>query len=30
VLITHDPDVAHHCDRTFVMRDGLLSEEARA
>lgn len=30
VLITHDPDVAHHCDRIFVMRDGLLSEEVRA
>jgi putative ABC transport system ATP-binding protein len=30
VLITHDPDVAHHCDRIFVMRDGELSEEARA
>ena len=30
VLITHDPDVAHHCDRVFTMRDGLLSEEARA
>ena len=30
VLITHDPDVAHHCDRIFVMRDGQLSEEARA
>jgi len=30
VLITHDPDVAHHCDRIFTMRDGLLSEEVRA
>ncbi len=30
VLITHDPDVAHHCDRIFTMRDGLLTEEARA
>ena len=32
VLITHDPDVAHHCDRIFVMRDGELHEptEARA
>jgi len=29
-LITHDPDVAHHCDRIFVMRDGELTEEARA
>ncbi|GAB3363728.1 ABC transporter ATP-binding protein [Lysobacter rhizosphaerae] len=25
VLITHDPDVAKHCDRIFVMRDGLIS-----
>lgn len=30
VLITHDPDVAHHCDRIFTMRDGRLSEEPRA
>ena len=30
VLITHDPDVAHHCDRIFAMRDGALHEEARA
>jgi len=30
VLITHDPDVAQHCDRIFSMRDGRLSEEARA
>ena len=30
VLITHDPDVAHHCDRIFTMRDGLLREEVRA
>ena len=30
VLITHDPDVAHHCDRVFTMRDGRLAEEARA
>ena len=30
VLITHDPDVAHHCDRIFTMRDGRLSEEVRA
>ena len=29
VLITHDPDVAHHCDRIFTMRDGALAEEAR-
>ena len=29
VLITHDPDVAHHCDRTFVMRDGELHEQLR-
>ncbi len=28
VLITHDPDVAAHADRTFVMRDGELHEEA--
>ncbi|QSX78472.1 ABC transporter ATP-binding protein [Agrilutibacter solisilvae] len=28
VLITHDPDVAHHCDRIFAMRDGELHEEA--
>ena len=26
VLITHDPDVAKHCDRIFVMRDGELHE----
>ena len=30
VLITHDPDVAQHCDRIFAMRDGALHEEARA
>src|SRR5688500_2077478 len=30
VLITHDPDVAHHCDRTFVMRDGELHEQLHA
>ncbi|UHQ20906.1 ABC transporter ATP-binding protein [Lysobacter sp. KIS68-7] len=30
VLITHDPDVAQHCDRIFMMRDGHLSEEASA
>jgi len=29
VLITHDPDVARHCDRVFVMRDGELHEQAR-
>ena len=28
VLITHDPEVAAHADRTFVMRDGELHEEA--
>jgi ABC-type lipoprotein export system ATPase subunit len=28
VLITHDPDVARHCDRIFMMRDGELHEEA--
>ncbi|HJW46653.1 MAG TPA: ABC transporter ATP-binding protein [Lysobacter sp.] len=27
VLITHDPDVAHHCDRIFAMRDGALHEQ---
>ena len=27
VLITHDPDVAHHCDRIFHMRDGALHEQ---
>ncbi|MEH6419439.1 ABC transporter ATP-binding protein [Pseudomonas sp. CGJS7] len=27
VLITHDPDVAAHADRTFVMRDGELHEQ---
>ena len=27
VLITHDPDVAHHCDRIFAMRDGELHED---
>ena len=26
VLITHDPEVAQHCDRIFVMRDGELLE----
>ena len=30
VLITHDPDVAAHADRVFVMHDGALSEQARA
>ena len=30
VLITHDPDVAHHCDRIFAMRDGELHEQAVA
>lgn len=29
VLITHDPDVAAHADRVFVMHDGALAEEAR-
>jgi len=29
VLITHDPDVARHCDRVFVMRDGELHEQMR-
>jgi len=29
VLITHDPDVAQHCDRIFVMRDGELHEQTR-
>ena len=29
VLITHDAEVAAHADRTFVMRDGELHEEAR-
>ena len=29
VLITHDPDVAQHCDRTFVMRDGRLQEQGQ-
>ena len=29
VLITHDPEVAHHCDRIFMMRDGELHEEAQ-
>jgi ABC-type lipoprotein export system ATPase subunit len=27
VLITHDPDVAQHCNRIFVMRDGELHEQ---
>jgi ABC-type lipoprotein export system ATPase subunit len=27
VLITHDPDVAQHCNRIFVMRDGELQEQ---
>jgi putative ABC transport system ATP-binding protein len=30
VLITHDPDVAHHCDRIFAMHDGELHEQPRA
>ena len=29
VLITHDPDVARHCDRVFLMRDGELHEQMR-
>ncbi|UNK43166.1 ABC transporter ATP-binding protein [Luteimonas sp. S4-F44] len=29
VLITHDPEVAAHADRTYVMRDGELHEEPR-
>ncbi|MFK3646867.1 ABC transporter ATP-binding protein [Lysobacter enzymogenes] len=29
VLITHDPDVAAHADRIFVMRDGELHEQER-
>jgi ABC-type lipoprotein export system ATPase subunit len=29
VLITHDADVARHCDRVFVMRDGALHEQVR-
>lgn len=28
ILITHDPDVAQHCDRTFVMHDGELHLQA--
>ncbi|PIX60089.1 MAG: macrolide ABC transporter ATP-binding protein [Lysobacterales bacterium CG_4_10_14_3_um_filter_64_11] len=27
ILITHDPEVAHHADRIYVMRDGELHEE---
>ena len=27
VLITHDADVAKHCDRVFLMRDGELHEQ---
>ncbi|MDP1699205.1 MAG: ABC transporter ATP-binding protein [Xanthomonadaceae bacterium] len=27
ILITHDPEVAHHADRIYVMRDGELYEE---
>ena len=27
ILITHDPEVAAHADRTFVMRDGELHEQ---
>ncbi|WP_219338374.1 ABC transporter ATP-binding protein [Luteimonas deserti] len=30
VLITHDPEVAAHADRTFVMRDGELHEDVPA
>ena len=30
VLITHDADVAAHCDRVFVMRDGRMHEECAA
>ncbi len=30
VLITHDPDVAAHADRTFVMRDGELHPQEAA
>ena len=30
VLITHDADVAAHCDRVFAMRDGRMHEEGAA
>ena len=30
VLITHDADVAAHCDRVFAMRDGRMHEEDAA
>jgi putative ABC transport system ATP-binding protein len=30
VLITHEPDVAHHCDRIFLMHDGALHEQEAA
>ena len=30
VLVTHDPGVARHCDRTIVMRDGLIGAEHHA
>ncbi len=30
VLITHDPDIAQHCDRIFQMRDGELREQGDA
>ena len=30
ILITHDAHVAAHADRTYVMRDGEMHEEARA
>lgn len=28
VLITHEPEVADLCDKTIVLRDGLLLEQA--
>lgn len=30
VLITHDPDVAQHCDRIYEMHDGVLHAQGAA
>ena len=27
LVITHDPDLAEHCDRVLVMHDGRIDEE---